>query len=312
MKVARGVGVLVWFLLLLPFGAHPRGQTPNLGAELLAATGREDVAAVGALLAKGVDVDTADPFRGVTPLYIAAERGSLEMVKTLLPYGPDLNVRDLEFGRTPLRHTTIPAQDPKQRQARDAIRKLLVEKGAGAQGESLVDLIRAGDISAAQTIIGRGSVDPAYLNLALAAAKRGGHTDLIDVLTKAGAKDPGPTDALDSPARLRLLTGVYRSEAGHELTLGSGLHEDQLLLARPGQPRIALLPLDLIMLRSLDRKVVVTRSPGPLPPRALHLRDGDRTEVFTRAGDVAASSGLPPSIRRNLIRSNDDLLGRTP
>ena len=51
---------------------------------------------------------------------------------------------------------------------------------------------------------------------------------------------------------------------------------------RAGQEPVALLPVDLTTLRSYDLKVVITLDPGPVPPNGLTLRDGGRSEVFTR------------------------------
>jgi outer membrane protein assembly factor BamB len=151
-----------------------------------------------------------------------------------------------------------------------------------------VDLIRGGHIEAAKMIVSRGGADSSYLNQALAAAKRGKHAELVGVLTRAGAVDPGPLDSARSPERLKRLTGVYRSEVGHELTLRPSIYEDQLLLERPGQGRVLLLPADLTILRSFDLKVVVTLEANPLPPPELALEVGGRRDVFRRSGDVAA------------------------
>ena len=87
-----------------------------------------------------------------------------------------------------------------------------------------------------------------------------------------------------------MLTGVYRSAAGQEVKLGLGIHEDQLLLEGMGPSRVALIPLDRTLLRSLDLKVVVTRKPGPLPPPALTVSRGGTSEVFTRVGEIASRS----------------------
>ena len=282
---------LICALLVPLLVAHPRLQSPALTSQLHAAAGKGDVAAVAALLARGVDVDAATD-RGVTPLYIAAEQGYLALVHLLLERGADPNVKDLEWGRTPLRHASM-GGDVEAKAARAEILTLLLERGAGTEGESLVALIRGGHLEAVPTIISRGGVDPAYLNLALGAAQRAQQTALAELLIKAGATAPGPVDRVRSPERLRLWAGVYRSPAGEALTLGPGIREAQVLLERAGGVRISLLPLDLMTFRSFDRTVVLTRPAGPMPPRAVTLRDGGQSDVFTRIAEAPPPQAEP-------------------
>ena len=284
---------LICALLVPLLVAHPRLQSPSLTSQLHAAAGKGDVAAVAALLARGVDVDAATD-RGVTSLYIAAEQGYLELVKLLLERGADPNVKDLEWGRTPLRHGSL-GGDVEAKAARAEIVTLLLERGAGTEGESLVSLIRGGHFEAVPTIVSRGGVDPAYLNLALAAAQRAQQTALAELLIRAGATAPEPIDRVRSPERLRLWAGVYRSPAGKALTLGPGVRDGQVMLEQAGGVRVSLLPLDLMTFRSFDRTVVLTRPAGPLPPRQVRLRDGRRSDVFTRIAEAPPQAEPRPA-----------------
>jgi outer membrane protein assembly factor BamB len=266
--------------------------------QLLAAAGKGDVATVAALLAKGADVNAENELRA-TPLYIACELGHVDLVKLLLDHGANPDAKDLEFGRTPLRNASVPAKDARQRDARAEIVKLLIQKGAGSDGESLVELIDRGYSDAVRTIVARGRVDPSFLNLSLAAAKRTQQPELIDLLIKAGATDPTPLDSPRAPARLAKLAGVYRNATGGELTLSSGLYEDRIMLERPGRARVSLLPLDFTTLRTFDYKVVLTLAPGSVPPTIVTLSDGTRSEKFMRVAGtqtpVSSASG-PPSV----------------
>jgi outer membrane protein assembly factor BamB len=272
-------------LMVSSLGAQPTLQE-SLNAQLLHAVGRGDEAAVAELLEKGADVNTESD-RGTTPLYIASEQGYVDVVRILLERGADPDTKDLELGRTPLRHAMI-GGNAQVKAARAEILRLLLEKGAGTEGESLPDLIEGGHLDAVRTIVARGGVDQSNLNVALDVAKRGKHTEVVEFLTKAGARDVGNLDSPRSPSRLKLMTGVYRSpSSGSEITLRRGVHEDQLLLERSGRPAVALLPLDFALLRSFDRKTVVTRDVGPLPPPQITLRVAGRAEVFVRAGEVA-------------------------
>ena len=258
-------------------------QAPSRDHRLLEAAGRGDAATVGALLAQGVDVEVAND-RGATALYIAAERGHLEIVRLLLENGADPDTKDLEWGRTPLRHAGMGGTG-----AAEAIRgtmlELLLEAGAGAAGESLLDLIWSGRFDVVKRIVDRGGVDPSLLNVAYEAAASYELADLADTLQAAGAIDPRPIDRLSSAQRRDLWVGIYRNAAGISLTLAPSVHPDQLLLERAGQPSVGLLPLDLLSFKSFDRTKLVSRPVGLPTPRQISLREEDTTEVFVRTAD---------------------------
>ena len=281
---------LICALLLPLLGAEPALQSPSLNAQLLEAVGRGNAAAVADLLSKGADVNTESD-RGTTPLYIASEQGYVDVVRVLLEHGADPDTKDLELGRTPMRHAMI-GGNAEVKAARAEILRLLLEHGAGTEGESLPELIRAGHLDAVRTILSRRGADQSFLNVALNVAKRAERPEFVKLLLDAGATEPGVLDSPESPERLKLLTGVYRgSVSGQELTIRPGVREDQLLLERSGRPLVALLPLDFMLLRSFDRKVVVSRDVGPLPPPKLAVRDGGRWEEFTRASDFTEKAG---------------------
>ena len=298
-------GWLICALLVPLLVAHPRLQSPALTSQLHAAAGKGDVAAVAALLATGVDVNAAND-RWVTPLYIATQHAYLELVKLLLARGADPNVKDLDRGWTPLTHA-IAGATGEAKEARAEILRLLVERGAGTEGDSLVALIRGGHFEAVPTIISRGGVDPSYLNLALGAAQRAQQPALAELLIRAGATAPGPVDDVRSPERLRLWAGVYRSPAGEALTLGPGIRDAQVMLERASGVRVALFPVDLTTFRSVDRTLVLTRKVGPMPPREVTVRAGGRSDVFTRIAEAPPPPSQPrpaPVVRRAVPRSS--------
>ena len=302
---------LRWLMcaLLLPLlpllSVQPQLQSPDLDTRLFVAAAMGDVAEVADLLAKGADIEVDN--YGVTPLYTACDQGNLALVTLLLEHGADLNAEDLEWGRTPLALAASPLNEMGSMEARAEIVTLLVEKGAGADGAALGDLMRTGHLEAVRTLINRGGLMPGYLNLALASAQEAQQTELIELLTKAGAREPGPMDSHQAPERLQLVAGVYRNASGQELTLRLSLHGDELLLERAGQRQLALLPSNLTTLRTQNMKVVV-RFGRTLPPAETTLQDGVRSnpdgtrlgpsEAFTRIGDATpvtrAADATPP------------------
>lgn len=291
---------LIGALLFSLFSDTPRLQRPGLNARLLIATQNGDVASVSALLAKGAAVDASNEF-GVTPLIVAADKGYWELVRLLVSHGGDVNKKDYTYGKTPLKSAIRLGADlggkmaPKARKDRAEIIDFLLDKGATG-GEALAQLIGAGYAHAARRVISRGHVDGTYLNLALASAKQVGEMELIQLLIKAGATELRAEDDAKSPARMKLLAGIYRSASGNQLTLV--LDEEDItetfaygaattfgcnmMLDRPGRDRVLLLPLDLTILRSRDRKVVVILKTPEVPAAEISVIDGTASEVFTR------------------------------
>jgi hypothetical protein len=254
---------------------------------LIAAAQKEDVAMVTALLAKGASVNAQNEFE-LTPLIIAADKGNIELVRLLLSHGADVSVKDHTYGKTALRAAISSWNDlrgnlaPKASPGRAAIIELLLGKGADG-AEALAELIANGYVEAARGVLEHGGLDRTYLNQALSPARRTGQSDLVELLVKAGAGDPGPEENPRSIERFKLLAGSYRSESGRELTLA--LLDEDLMLDRAGRDRVFLLPLDLTTLRSRDRRVVVSLKLPKVPPAQLAVTDDGASEVYTRVAD---------------------------
>jgi outer membrane protein assembly factor BamB len=265
--------------------AQLRGQPQPPASGLLDAVGKGDVAAVTALLDRGADVNASND-QGLTPLFVAADRANVALVRLLLARGADPErTQELMWGKTALAIASVGTSGVRDDRARSELVALLVGRGAGSRGEALPDLVRGGHTDAVQAIVERGRVSPPYLNQALASAKRAGRTDLVGMLVKAGALDPGPLDLPHSQERLQALSGTYRSSSGAQIILDAA-QEGVLLLERPGRPRIMLFPVDLTLLKSDDRTVIVTLNPEPVPPSEITVREGGRSDVFQHAGAV--------------------------
>ena len=286
------VGCLACGLLLSLLGARVQLQSLSLDAQLLGAATHGNVRAVAELLAKGANVDAASNYR-ITPLFLAADKADLELVRLLLDHGADPNIIELQWGRTPLRAAAAPWNDVEAPEARAGIVELLVEKHAGIEGDALAALIRGGYIDAARTVISRDRLILSYANLALAAARRVPQAEMIDLLIKAGARDPGPADRARSPERLKLLAGIYRGPSGEEITLDLSRDGSEVMLER-GEKHVSLFPAGLRILKSIDLKVVVSLNPAVLPPAEVSLNDAGRSAVFTRIADIPARTAEAP------------------
>ena len=94
----------------------------------------------------------------------------------------------------------MPWSDIKAPEERKEIVALMLDKGAGIEGDALVDLIRADLFDAVRTIISRGKAQASYLNQALAAAKRGQHADLVELRRRQAPWNQDPSTAHGLPS----------------------------------------------------------------------------------------------------------------
>jgi len=147
-----------------------------------------EVSLVRTLLELGADADVANR-EGCTPLMLAAERGLREAAAALKGAGADTQgLWNLELMKA------IVAFDVPR------IRKALAAKATTAKvgQRALVEAIRGGRVDVARLLLETGSdatvPDPTGVT-PMQAAKDCGHTDLIAILLKAGARyDERPTD----------------------------------------------------------------------------------------------------------------------
>ncbi|GEN11236.1 ankyrin [Myxococcus fulvus] len=123
---------------------------------LEAASAKGDVAAVKALLARGVPVHSAEPTTGQTPLHVAAREGHLKVVNLLLDAGADAAAQMHRSKVTPLFQAVLHEHVP--------VVKRLLEEDVPLDG-----------------IQGTKSMSP------LQSAARSGNVKLVNLLLDAGA-----------------------------------------------------------------------------------------------------------------------------
>ena len=277
-------------------------QTPDLGAQLVAAAAAGDLNEVSILLARGANPNADNGF-GITALYSAADWGRHELVQLLLENGanPDSSPTSRgrsPWGKTPLQlaarsNTNVAAPD-----ARAEIIRLLIEHGGGTEGEALVDLIRAGYLDAVRTIVAQGHANPSYLNAALAVAQENQDKELAAFFIASGATEPAAEDRFSSVERLEQLAGLYRAQSGETVTLQRGLEDSELILERAGRGDLILVPATLTILRSLDRKAVVEVRGRTLPPSELVVSEGKSSEVFIWTAPAVKRPTAAPIVGR--------------
>jgi hypothetical protein len=191
--------------------------------ELLAAARKGDVAAVKAMLDKGVDVNSKNRY-GATALSYACDRGNVDMVSLLIERGADLNAKDTFYGATPITWAS--------NNGHTEVVKLLLDKGAKGIDGVLMDAVDSKNAAMVKVALDKGGVSPATLTAALSSATRQKQTDIIDMLKKAGAKPAPPANFQVDPDALKSYAGVYKSPA-FDLTIA--VKDGKLVGGPPGQ-----------------------------------------------------------------------------
>ena len=223
-------------MLLLLTGVIPAVATAGqLEDKFWAAARKGDAAAVKALLARGVDVNT--PFRyGATALSYACDRGHVEVVKVLLEHGARANVKDTFYGATPLTWASM-------RSHTEVVRMLLDKCAEGKEGVLRTGASR-GKLELVKVVLDSGGLSAETLSSALASANRNGHTEVAELLRKAGATPPRPADVKVDPEALRKYAGVYRDKSGTELRFT--VREGKLRGEVAGQSEFAMTALSKV------------------------------------------------------------------
>ncbi len=194
------MSVLKRFSILCLLASSALAQ--DLNEQLLAAARKGDAAEARALLDKGALVNAKTRY-GATPLTYACDRGNVEIVKLLLDRGADVNAKDTFYGAT--------AMDWAAMKNHGDVVRLLIQKG-GSKETALDIAAGSGNVAVAKVALEAGGFTPEALSKALVAANRGKHTEVIDLLKKAGAVIPTTPEFKVDPAVLKSYEGTFRNE----------------------------------------------------------------------------------------------------
>ncbi|MFY9609674.1 MAG: ankyrin repeat domain-containing protein [Blastocatellia bacterium] len=195
-------GIILLVVLLCPLVASAQ----DLSEEFFAAARKGEVAAVKALLDKGVNVNSKTRY-GATALSYACDKGHLEVVKLLIDRGADLNSRDTFYGEVPLGWALS--------KGHAEIVKLLLDKGAAGIERALTTGVQTGNVAIVKAVVEKGAkLDT--LNSGLMRAYASGNKEIIDLLKKAGAT---AVEVSVDPEVLKSYAGVYKNEQIGELTV---------------------------------------------------------------------------------------------
>lgn len=236
-----------------------------------AAARKGDAAAVLALLAKGVDVNTKFRY-GATALSYAADRGHLDVVKALLEKGAEVNVKDTFYGATPLTWAVS--------KGHTEVARLLIGRGADG-GAVLQGVASSGNIELARAILDRGGLKPETLTSALVAAQKAGRTELAAILEKAGAKPPPKADFPVDLATLEAYAGSYKGPADKQLRLA--VKDGKLIGGMAGERLFTLGAFDLTHFRVIEVEgIAVTFQLLDGKVVGVTVKEGPTTETYQR------------------------------
>lgn len=201
------------------------------GEALREAARAGDLAKVDALLAAGAPVDAPAKY-GQTPLYFAAEKGHLAVVRRLVERGANVNAKDSFFDASVL---GIALQGGHHELAR-----YLLAHGAEDASFALFAAFESDDLELARAALATGLVEP----LDLAAARRevqGRSGPMSELLAAATAKPRQWPPYKAAPERLTAYAGRYRDQNGKEVTVT--VRDNGVALALPEQKEMILSPV---------------------------------------------------------------------
>lgn len=193
---------MILILALLSLSALGQ-NSPGLNDELIAAARKSNVEAVKSLLAKGADPNAKTQY-GATPIFFACDRGNAEIVKLLLDAGADPNVQDTFYKSNPLSWAI-------QRDHAEVV-KVLVEKNPKSKEMAMGMAASEGQVKVAKALLDLGGFNPESLTTYLTNAERNKHTEVVELLKKAGAKPKPKVEYKVDAEALKMYEGVYKNE----------------------------------------------------------------------------------------------------
>ena len=183
-------------------------RTTSWGDELFVAAWKGDLIKVQTLLEMGANPNAKDD-NGWTPLHWAAQEGHVDVVRVLLERGANPNAKD-EYGDTPLHNAA--------QKGHVEIVKLLLERGANPNAKNnygwtpLHRAAQEGYFNIVELLLERGANPNAKNNdgrtpLHIAAQK--GHVEIVKLLLKRDA-DPNAKDEYgDTPLHIAAYKGYF-------------------------------------------------------------------------------------------------------
>jgi hypothetical protein len=269
--MTRQRNLLLSLLLLLLSAATQAAFAQDQNEQLFEAARKGDAATVKALLDRGVDVNTKFRY-GATALSYASDKGHLEVVKLLLERKADVNVKDTFYGATPIIWAA--------QKGHAKIVEALLASGAEGRDDALQIGAAEGQLELVKVVLAAGNLKAEALSGALAAATRAKHTEIAELLTKAGAVPPPAADFQVDAETLKTYVGTYKPAAGSDFTVAL---KDGKLVAGPVGQLLTLGAFDKTHFRPMEIDgVTIDFNVENNAVTGFTLKQGASTQVFKK------------------------------
>ncbi|HZG52760.1 MAG TPA: ankyrin repeat domain-containing protein [Pyrinomonadaceae bacterium] len=264
------LSLLLPLLLSAATHAAPAAQQDQ-NEQLFEAARKGDAATVKALLDRGVDVNAKFRY-GATALSYASDKGHLEVVKLLLERKAEVNVKDTFYGATPLIWAA--------QKGHAKIVEALLASGAEGRDDALQIGASEGQLELVKVVLAAGKLNAEALTGALSAATRAKHTEIAELLTKAGAVPPPAADFQVDAETLKTYVGTYKPPVGGDFTVAL---KDGKLVAGPASQPLTLGAFDKTRFRPMDIDgVTITFNVENNVVTGFTLKQGTNTQVFKK------------------------------
>ena len=269
--------------------AQPPASSPA-NEELWDAARAGDAARVTKALENGADVNAKTRY-GATALTFAADKGHVAIVKLLLDKGADVNAQDSFY--------SMRAVDMAMMNKHVDVVNLLMERGSKGAGNVLMSAVQQGNVALAKTALASSDLTRANITAALGVAKRGGHTEMLDLLNGKLASMPaesGPPPVTVERSTLQTYVGAYRSVTAG-MSIAVTLPGEQLTITTAGQPPLTLVPTSQTNFRAAEFEGLSFAFAGRGGTiEQLVFTQGNTTTAFDRiSADPAAAAAAPPA-----------------
>ncbi|MEM6796618.1 MAG: PQQ-binding-like beta-propeller repeat protein, partial [Acidobacteriota bacterium] len=238
--IVFGLIALIAPLSAPPLADEAPSSQESLDQQMVDAAQRQDLAEMRRLLEAGASVDAANAY-SATPLFVAADRGSVEMAKLLLERGADVNVVDTFYGATALGWALSSAGGSKPH--RD-VALLILKKAPDAAADSALSIaVTQDDMELLKAAVETEKIGAEAIRKALAIAEGGDKKEMVAYLSpRVPEEEQAKRIELTAEDLEKYLGDFKNADIGMAIKIFAD--GNQLKAQSAGQPELTLDPTD--------------------------------------------------------------------